>query len=461
MKRTFIRIASVLLVVAGIICLSQATPHADEGDADKPLAYVVEVKGEITPSTFDLIDRNLNNANKAHADIVVLQMQTPGGLYESMQEIIQDIQKSPVPVATFVSPPGSRAASAGTYILYGSHIAAMAPTTNIGAATPINMFDVNKRRDDDPATAKLLAQPQTTLEKKVVNDAAAYIRSLAQRYDRNGEWAESAVRDAVSESENEALSRKCIDLIANDVPDLLNKIDGRTVKMAGDKTMKLRTKGARLVTVGADWRSALMDVITNPSVALLLMVLGVVGLVYECLHPGVVVPGVAGAICLVLALFAFQVLPINYTGLSLILLGIAMMVAEAFAPSFGALGIGGAVSFAVGATMLIDSTDPNFAVDPWMIAGVTLFSLAVLSVLLTVALRAQRRPTVTGIEELKAATAEVIDWSQGQGQVRVTGEIWMARTAGPEFIINTGDKVSVVDIDGLKLIVKPAGTAKG
>jgi membrane-bound serine protease (ClpP class) len=450
----------VLFVVTGLFGLSLTAPHADEGDRDKPLAYAVEINGGITPSTFDLVDRELTAAANAHADIVVLEIQTPGGLYESMQQIIQDILKSPVPVATFVYPPGSRAASAGTYILYGSQIAAMAPSTNIGSATPINMFDENKRKDDTPETAKLLAQPQTTLEKKVVNDAAAFIRSLAQRYDRNGEWAEAAVRDSVAQSANEALAKHCIDVIANDTPDLLDKIDGRTVKMAGDKTMKLRTKGAKIIKIKPDWRTALLDVITNPSIAAFLFTIGTTGLIYECFHPGVVLPGVAGAICLVLSLFAFNVLPVNYTGLSLMLLGMGLMIAEAFAPSFGALGIGGAISFAVGATMLIDSTDPNFAVDPWMIAGVTLFCLAVFSVLLTVALRAQRRPTVTGIEELKAATAEVIDWSQGAGQVRVTGEIWMAKTAGPEFIINPGDKVKVIDVDGLKLIVKPAGTAK-
>lgn len=454
MRKSLIRIFSVFLFVAGMLGFQEAVVRA-ESDSSKPLAYVVEVNGVISPSTFDLVSRNLHNAEKAHADIVVLEIQTPGGLYESMQQIIQDILKSPVPVATYVSPPGSRAASAGTYILYGSHIAAMAPSTNIGAATPINMFDENKRNTDDPNAAKQAAQPQTALEKKIVNDAAAYIRGLALRHSRNGEWAEKAVRDAESLNAEEALAKRVIDLTANNVAELLDKIDGRSVKMANDKTMKLRTKGAKIVNIKPDWRTALLDIIANPNVAFLLMSIGTYGLIYEAVHPGAVAPGIIGAICLLLGLFAMNVLPINYAGLALMILGIALMAGEAFAPSFGALGIGGAISFAVGATMLIDSNDPSFAIDPWMIAAVTLASVGLLSVLLAVALRAQRRPTVTGVEELKAAVAEVLDWSQGQGQVRVTGEIWMARAASPDFIINIGDKVKVVDIDGLKLIVKP------
>lgn len=454
MKKKLIRIFGVLLFVIGMLGFQEAVVRADS-DADKPLAYVVEVNGVISPSTYDLIERNLHAAEKAHADIIVLEIQTPGGLYESMQQIIQAILKSPVPVATYVSPPGSRAASAGTYILYGSHIAAMAPSTNIGAATPINMFDENKRKGDDPAAAKQAAQPQSTLEKKMVNDAAAYIRGLAVRYDRNGEWAEKAVRDAESLNADEALAKHAIDLMASSVPDLLDKIDGRTVKMANDKTMKLRTKGAKIIDIKPDWRTALLDIITNPNVAFLLMSIGTTALIYEAVHPGAVAPGVIGAICLLLGLFAMNVLPINYAGLALMLLGIGLMAGEAFAPSFGALGIGGAISFAVGATMLIDSNDPSFAIDPWMIAAVTLTSVALLSILLAVALRAQRQPTVTGIEEMKASIAEVLDWSQGQGQVRVTGEIWMARAASAEFIINTGDKVKVVDVEGLKLVVKP------
>ncbi len=454
-KRTVVRFACVLLLAAGLVGFMQNTPRASE-NGDKPLAYVLDLEGEILPATADLISRTLERAQDAHADIVVIKLQTPGGLYDSMQKIIQDILKSPVPVATYVAPSGSRAASAGTYILYGSHIAAMAPSTNIGAATPINMLEAFRRHDDDPAAAKAAAQPQSTLERKMVNDAAAYIRSLAQRYDRNGEWAEQAVRDAVSESDKEALEKHCIDVIAVDVTDLLNKVDGRSVKMVGDKTMKLRTKGAQIIEFGPDWRTKLLTLIADPNIVLVLFCIGIVGLVYECFHPGVAAPGITGAICMLLSLLAMNVLPINYTGLSLIVLGLGLMVGEAFAPTFGALGIGGAISFALGASMLINSSDPAFAVDPWIIGGVTLLCLGLFSVLLTVALRARRRPAITGIEELKAATADVIDWAQGQGQVRVTGEIWMAKAAGPEYIISTGDKVKVVDVDGLKLIVKPA-----
>ncbi len=454
-----------LLFIAGFFLLQQATLKADTETAPSsatPLAIVIKVDGIISPATYDLIKRNLAEAAKRNADIAILEMQTPGGLYDSMQQIIQTILDSPVPVATYVSPPGSHAASAGTYILYASHIAAMAPSTVIGAATPIKMGDNSAPDNSDPTLpekTKEGAQPKSTLEHKMVNDAAAYIRGLAELRERNAEWAERAVRDAESITATEALSKKAIDLIAVDVKELLEKIDGRTVKMPKNTTMKLRTKGARTETITADWRTELLELIAHPNVAFMLMTLGSYGLIYECINPGAIVPGVIGLISFILGLFAMNVLPIDYTGLALMLVGIALMIGEAFAPTFGALGIGGAISFAVGSTMLIDSVDPNFGIDPWLIAGTTLASLGFLSVLLTVALRAQRLPPTTGIEEMKAAVAEVISWSQGQGEVRVTGEIWKASAASPEFIIDKGDKVKIVEIDGLRLIVKPEQTS--
>lgn len=447
-----------LLLIAGFFLLQQAAPKADAPSSATPLAIVIKVDGIISPATFDLIKRNLHEAAKRNADVAVLEMQTPGGLYDSMQQIIQVILDSPVPVVTYVSPPGSHAASAGTYILYASHIAAMAPTTRIGAATPIQMGQEGPTEKTDPTMPekdKNAASPKSALEQKMVNDAAAYIRGLAELRQRNAEWAERAVREADSITETEAMSKKVIELIAVDTKELLDKIDGRTVKMAKNQTMKLRTRNARVEEIKADWRTELLELIAHPNVAFMLMTLGSYGLIYECINPGAILPGVIGLISFILGLFAMNVLPIDYTGLALMLVGIALMVGEAFAPTFGALGIGGAIAFAVGATMLIDSVDPNFGIDPWLIAGTTLTSLAFLSVLLAVALRAQRLPAVTGMEEMKAAVADVINWSQGQGEVRVTGEVWKASAASPEFIINAGDKVKIVEIDGLRLIVKP------
>lgn len=457
--KKFLKPFFAMLWIAGFLLFQQAQTHADTDTApsgSEPLALVIKVDGVISPATYDLIKRNLAEAVKRNADIVILEMHTPGGLYDSMQQIIQSILESPVPVVTYVSPPGSHAASAGTYILYASHIAAMAPSTVIGAATPIKMGDESPPdNSDNTMPDKNSAQPRTTLEHKMVNDAAAYIRGLAELRERNGEWAERAVREAESITATEALAKKAIDLIADNIPELLEKIDGRSVKMAENKVMKLRTKGARIETVEADWRSELLDVIAHPNVAFMLMTLGSYGLIYECINPGAILPGVIGLISFILGLFAMNVLPIDYTGLALMLVGIALMIGEAFAPTFGALGIGGAIAFAVGSTMLIDSVDPTFGIDPWLIAGTTLGSLAFLSVLLAVALRAARRPTMTGEEEMKTSIAEVLSWSQGQGEVRVTGEIWKASAASAEFIINPGDRVRVVEIEGLRLIVKP------
>lgn len=456
MKKYLKPLCTVLWIVGFLLFQLAQAPAEDAPPVNQPLAIVIKVEGMISPASLDLIRRGLAEAAKRKADIAVLEMQTPGGLYDSMQTIIQVILDSPVPVATYVSPPGSHAASAGTYILYASHIAAMAPSTVIGAATPIRMGDNSPMENRDPSMADPKSvQPKSTLEHKMVNDAAAYIRGLAELRSRNAEWAERAVRDAESLTATESLAKKAIDLIAVDVNELLEKVDGRTVKMAQNKTMKLSTKNARIERLESDWRTDLLGVIAEPNIAFMLVTLGALGLIYEMMNPGVVLPGVMGIISFILGLFAMNVLPIDYTGLALMLTGIALMIGEAFAPAFGALGIGGAISFAVGATMLIDSADPNFGIDPWLIGATTVTSLGFLSILIAVTVRAQRNPTMTGQEELMRTPAQVLTWSQGQGEVRITGEIWKATAAAPEFIINPGDMVKVVEIDGLRLIVKP------
>jgi membrane-bound serine protease (ClpP class) len=452
MKRKIVQAISLVLFMAGFLMLQQPAAMSADEDAGKPLAHIVTIDGVIGPPTLELIRRNIDTAAKAHADVMIVQLSTPGGLYDSTQEIIKAILASPVPVVTYVSPTGSHAASAGTYILYGSHVAAMAPSTNIGAATPVFIMPGGMPAPDE-SPEKPNGLPKV-MENKIINDASAFIRGLAERYSRNGEWAEKAVREAASVTATEALDKKIIEIIAKDIPDLLNQLDGRVVKMEGDRTQKLHTKDAKTVEFKPDWRTDLLGLITDPNIAFLLVVLGVYGLVFEVMHPGVFMPGVAGAISLLLGLYAMNVLPVNYAGLALIVLGIAMMVGEAMTPTLGALGIGGAISFAIGATILIDSTDPYFGIDIWLIAGITLTSLAIFSVLLAFTIKASKRAVTTGIEELKAATAEVLSWSQGQGEVRVTGEVWKA-VSPAGFIIKEGDKVRVLDIEGLQLTVAP------
>jgi membrane-bound serine protease (ClpP class) len=466
------KIVYALFIAASLFLLAAAPTGAQDKNSagksgDKPLAYVIKLDGVISPASYDLISRHLKRAAKDKADIAVIEMHTPGGLYDSMQQIIQVILDSPVPVATFVSPAGSHAASAGTYILYGSHIAAMSPGTNLGAATPVQMGGSEPQKKDDtmpdtkdksgkkdPAPKKNAAEPSTTLEQKMVNDASAYIRGLAELRKRNAEWAERAVREAESLTASEALSKKVIDVVAEDVPQLLKKIHGRTVKMAGGSEMKLNTANARIETFVPDWRHKLLEVITHPNVAFLLMTLGMYGLIYEFANPGALFPGIVGGICLLLGLFAMNVLPISGAGLALLTAGIGLMVAEALTPAFGILGVSGAIAFALGATMLIDSNVPGFGVDLWLIAAMTVTSFALLSIVLAATVRAQKRPQTTGREELLSVSGEVITWAKGAGEIRVTGEIWRA-IADPQFILTPGDTVSVIAVNGLTLTVVP------
>ena len=431
-----------------------------------PQVTLLRIEGAITPATVEYVLGGLAQAAQGQSGLVVLEMDTPGGLDTSMRRIIKEILASPVPVAAFVYPSGARAASAGTYILYASHIAAMAPATNLGAATPVQIglggiggepaSEPETKKKDDRAKEPRESAKQSTgsaMAKKQVHDASAYIRGLAQLRGRNAQWAERAVREAVSLSASEALKLNVIDLVATDVPDLLEKLHGRSVKAAGIERT-LDTAGAETVAVEPNWRTRLLAVITDPSIALILMMIGIYGLLFEFSHPGFALPGILGGICLLLALYAFQLLPINYAGLGLILLGIALMVGEAFVPSFGVLGIGGIAAFVIGAVILIDADIPGYGVPLGLIVPLSAFSAVALFFVVTMALKARRRPVVSGRDEMIGASGEVLEDFTGEGWARVHSETWRVSSAAP---LKAGQSVRVTGVRGLVLAVKPEG----
>lgn len=424
--------------------------------------YVIPLKGAVSPASASFILRGMARAREAGAQLVVLEMDTPGGLDASMRDIIQAILASPVPVASYVSPGGARAASAGTYILYASHLAAMAPGTNLGAATPVQVGIGGPQKPESlpgasPASAPASAPASgDAMARKQLHDASAYIRGLAQLRGRNAEWAERAVRESVSLSADEALAQRVIDVVAADLPALLRQLDGRKLTTAGGKASTLQTRNAPAVTLEPDWRNRFLAVITEPSVALLLMMIGIYALIFEFSTPGMVVPGIVGAICLLLALFALHMLPVNYAGLALVALGIGCMVAELFLPTFGALGVGGIIAFAFGAVMLIDTDVPGFGVPLPMVAAMSALSAVFVFGMSAMLVRSRKRPVVSGADTLVGSRGELLEDLHEEGWASVRGETWRVRSATP---LARGTPVLVTARKGLVLEVIAAGSA--
>jgi membrane-bound serine protease (ClpP class) len=424
--------------------------------AQAPDVEVLVIDGMINPATAEFFSRGLTQAQARHASLVVLELDTPGGLDTSMRAMIKEILNSTIPVVTWVGPAGARAASAGTYILYASHIAAMAPASNLGAATPIAIgMPAPEPGQQPPSSGKpgAASSPVDTLHEKAVNDAAAYLRSLAQLRGRNADFAERAVRQAHSMSAQEALRAGVIDLIAKDIDDLLAQLDGRQITVGSSK-VRLALAGAQVQTIHPDWRTGVLGVLSNPTVALVLMMLGIYGLFVEIVHPGMAVPGVAGAICLLLGLYALHLLPVNWAGVGLILLGTALMIAEVFLPTFGVVGVGGLVALVVGGMMLINAEGGQVAIPFPFLVGLAAVSAAIIFGFGTFAMRARHRPVVSGQEGLIGAQG-VVTWVDEQGAwARVQGASWRIRSREP---LAAGAAVQVDKVDGLTLEVSAAG----
>ncbi|MGJ7550314.1 NfeD family protein [Pseudomonas alloputida] len=436
----------LLLLLSAFAPVGQAAPGS---------VWVLGIDDAIGPASADYLIRNLEQANAQGAQLVVLRLDTPGGLDSAMRQMIKAILASPVPVASYVAPSGARAASAGTYILYASHVAAMAPGTNLGAATPVQIGGSPGGAKDDKAKP---GDDEQTLARKQVNDAAAYIRGLAQLRGRNADWAEQAVREAVSLSASEALRLKVVDQLANDLPDLMRQLDGKTLVAAGQPQL-LQTRDAALIEHLPDWRTRLLAVITNPSVALILIMIGVYGLLFEFMNPGSALGGVVGGICLLLALYALQLLPVSFAGVALILLGIAFMIAEAFLPSFGVVGFGGIVAFVVGAVILIDTDAPGFGIPLVLIGTLAVLSALLIGGVLGMAIKARRRALVSGDAGLVGSlvtVTQVIADNPFCGSVQAQGEQWQVQCDTP---LQAGQNVRVMARRGVMLEVSAAAPA--
>ena len=445
-------LAWLLVILSGLALAHAAAPASPGTDQ----AALVSIDGPIGPATSRYVRDSLKRARQQHMQLVILRLDTPGGLGSSMRDIVKAVLASPLPVVGFVAPSGARAASAGTYILYACALAVMAPATNVGAATPVSIGGGGSSRgssskNQGSSARKEPASSATAERRKVVNDAVAYIRSLAERHGRNAQWAERAVRQGVSLSAKEALNKHVIDFMAPDLAGLLHALDGRKVQ-AHNREVTLHTQHTRIVHMQPGWRTRVLSVITNPTIAYGLMLAGILGLGLEFVVPGTFVPGTVGIICLLVALYAFQILPVNYAGLGLIAVGIGLMVAEALVPTFGALGVGGVVAFVTGSVMLMDTNVPGYHISMGLIVGIAIAAALALTALIAVLWRSRRTPPATGGSHMIGTRATALEDFADEGWVRVHGERWRARVRAP---VRAGQALKVIDLEGLTLWVEP------